>query len=297
MKTVCVINRNSVIPDLSDRFDVVGENGFASADAFVLWQDAVGEERAIAAEALGLEKPVFVLQHGWCADGYTEYKENASEWIGSKLLVWSDWHRKLYESEGVPPEQIAVIGCPLYHDLEAHTNDRETVVFAPTHLEKDLEANERNLAEAVKAWSVIERIPNIRPIAKLIAGETLSSPYGEHGVTSSLQSDNHIRSVVKVLKNAACAVVQDEGTFAFLAYAMGVPVIKLANRYPAHTSAPMVCDISDLPSTINACIEFPGINHRERVEARDMVGGDPAKYDAKAALVQLVNNALAAPCV
>lgn len=276
---------------------MVGQSDLESVDAVVLWNDAVGENRAIAQDAHAIGKPVFVIQHGFYSSKDTEYGENKTTPLGSHHLLWSPYHSELFQRDGVAPQNITITGSTLYPFLRPHGSDGETVVFAPTHLGPQ-EPNEKNRTEAAAVWAALQAIPNIHPVAKLVAGEHRSTDFAGTVVSSSLTAANHVPAIIKLLRTAAVAVVQEESTFAFLAYAMNVPVIKIKNHYPRFSQACSEVEMDELAQAVNEAIKNPTALEEARLEVTVKMGGYPEISRPVQMVVDAINARLEVPaCV
>lgn len=273
-KLVC-IDLNGTIPDLSDEFDILIPQDArlpGIPDAVLLWNDVLDAEVNICRKAREIGIPTFVMQHSgpFLNPDYTVYTHNKKHPVADYTFVWSETWREIHERDGFRPEQIIPIGCSLLRFQIPWERDGQTVVFAPNH-KHDLGQNDvRNLSEAIEAWDRVQKIPGIRPIAKLLAYDHSVLDFsGDFVITNRVLGDDHLKTTFKLLSKASCVVVQEEETFSFLASKMDIPQIKLKNIYPKKTDSVLEVDLADLPQAIHQALKSPKLRRRERKEYAD----------------------------
>lgn len=123
------------------------------ADVFLLWQDVRGVCRdlaILAKEQLG--KPVMVMQHGRGAT--RDYcPPNNFGLTADKIMVWGEAEKQRLLRQGIQPDRIEVVGCPLFPRLDGATQERQgrNVLFVPVIAQKEEPENILVYA-ALKKW-------------------------------------------------------------------------------------------------------------------------------------------------
>jgi len=283
IKKLYVENFNSCIPDLSDYLDF--EPDYTKADAILLWNDELKQQREICAEANRLDIPTFVMSHGAYNGPYSSSmyaKGNDARTVADYYLTWGENDKELAIKQGCKPEKAIVVGCPLFLDAP-HQPDGETVVYFPTH-------DEANNEESIKVWQELKEIPGIKPVVKLLHMEHRPENYPGEKVFTDRRRSDHIAKTYAALKNASCVVVDDCGTHVILACHLDIPIVKIRNKYENFYDC--IFETGDLHWAIMDSIQYPRKREEERQSFKKLYDhGDCAANIAKI-ITEVINRTI-----
>lgn len=286
MLKACLLNFNDIITPLYSTFEQSEltdiTDPLKKPDALITWTDYPRDFKMICLAALQNGVPTFMVQHGRRA--MRDYWTHVGEPASIACFVWGTkdvedaiegkWH----------PARVFQVGAPWFHYRPKKQEEKGLVVFDVPHWNIDT-------IEAKKCWTALKKIPNIRPIAKMIApSEQKRNNYlGEQCLTYR-NEPGHIEATFDLIKRASAVVCMMEGTIELMAHSLQVPVIHVKgfkhkelpgtwqgveDTLPSKSS--LACEIEELPEAIKTVMDNPAINAQEARKRLLEEAGNPDK--------------------
>lgn len=306
---------NGMLTELRERIGPSHLTNPRDADVIVVWQDVLGSYGDLikAMRAVGINKPVYVVQHGRAAT--LDYdKPNSFPLSADKFLCWgqSDFDRMARLGYA---DRVSIIGCPLNNQIKPKVaHDEKVVLFVPVNTGKEEPENIAVYYELLKhkyhkaQIKVLDNRINLKNkwdttfnkvsedfdvVAKLLPWHDKPMYHGR--VINGYQdhpSNNF--TVFSLLRNVDMVVGLDEGTTEIFAYGHNVPVVTVDGfKYRQHksdgrkyeemdiyrTKASTHVDLKDLAVAVEDGLAHPKYLEVERKEVAEaelgISHGDP----------------------
>lgn len=263
MKNLLVINWNGVIPDLNGEFDQIFN---MQPDLVLVWNDVIGPCCSLVVRAREHGIPTFVMQHGIYLQEICEYQEHKKEPLADFIFCWNKVGHDFYLKSGFREDQIIDVGCSLMRFKKERCVEEGLVVYAPMHEESSSHLNLMNKINAKEVISILKG-SGLKFVVKLLRNENDEIGYDVPVVVTNRQDgDEHLKKTFDLLSKAALVIVDDESTFSTLAASMDIPIIKMSNHYPPHTTACIEVAKRDLIESIKSYLKHPNLKQTEREE-------------------------------
>lgn len=158
-----------------------------------------------------------LLQHGRRGTSriYPPFNEQL---VCKHACLWGENDRKRLIECGAPPERLHVTGTSIFRHLKPREkHEGINVVYCPEHWGEEVVEN--NIIAGV-----LRKIPGIKVITKVLAGEHIMPQY-DNIVVSDRNTPEHFEIVADVLKTADVVVGVSESTFELMAEMLDIPVV------------------------------------------------------------------------
>lgn len=228
MNKLYAVNYNDIIPDLSDKFEMVDVDRITDANVIMLWNDVVQEYALLCQEAKGyLGIPTVVMSHGRMA--LRDYICRGRIPKADHAFAWTDHEMDVAVDDGWQRKQLHNVGSPLWRYIpQDHKKDGKTVLFFPVH--KLVKDNDRALAQSKRVWQLLNKINGINPKAKLCKYEHEDKDWNSGNlVWTNRRQPNHLAETGALFRDASVLVLQGVGSPPLFAHALKIPVIKVRN--------------------------------------------------------------------
>lgn len=305
-----IADYNGVLADLKEKLadKLVSPR---DADVWIVWQDCQGSYADLikAQKKLGINKPVYVVQHGRGAT--LDYGfPNKFPLLADKFMCWGMSDFKRLSSLGYEDRAI-ITGCPLNIHIKPKIEHAEKVVlFVPVNTGKEEPENIAAYYELLKLkyskaqvkvldnrtalkdkWGFNDKLGvdftqisiDFDVVAKLLPWHDKNLYHGNtlHGYQDSKKNNELI---FNLLRNVDLVVGLDEGTTEAFAYGHDVPVVIVDGfKYRQHendgrkfsvmdtykTKAATHVGLSDLQEAINYGLSHPEHLKQERAEVAE----------------------------
>lgn len=266
-----ISNFNSITEPLVNTFRLMPIKSLLDKDkpdCLIVWNDILTDWRMMCEIANQNHIMTFMVQHG--RGGMRDYLDGLHGHVANVAFVWSEDDKKTAIKGGWDKDSIFVVGAPWFYYLKERKPEKGLVVFDAVHWDKEVEEN-------YVAWDLLNHIPNIHPVAKLIESHNRNKFPGE-----IVQTDRglfgHAQKTIELLSRAECVVCMMEGTMELIAYALGVPVIFLKGfkhtkiNFPTYqgkedcvaSSACITSSMNTLPTKIFEAINHPPLEEMKK---------------------------------
>ena len=257
---------NHVIPHFRPVEDI------EKAKAVVLWQDVAGHTLPFVQKAKEMKIPLIVVQHGrWSFRDYfppVNYTLKAD-----KFCVWGTRDYLDMIRGGFSEERLVLTGAPIFEGFDRKKTEHEgnNVVFAPLHLDEEVEENMEIIGALLK-------MEGLNVTSKLLSCHDKKA-YGKNIVFSRGGDKDHLPKCMALLKRTDIVVSNEPGTFELLAMYLDIPVIFVKNAKPRTfcgnedyaklkplplNGVDVIEKVSELESTIHKHLHNPSLMHKER---------------------------------
>jgi len=287
---------NHVMPHFSSVDDI------AKAKAIVLWQDVAGHPLPYVAKAREMKIPVIVVQHGrW---SYTDYFPPVNYTMkADKFCVWGVRDYLDMINAGFSEDRLVLTGAPIFEgfDRSRVKHEGSNVVFAPLHLDKEVEENMEIIGALLK-------IQGINVTSKLLSCHDKKA-YGKNIVFSRPGDPDHLYKCMELLKRTDIVISNEPGTFELLAMYLDIPLIFVNNSKPRpfcgntdydkrkpvpFNGVEVIQKVSELEGVIRKHMKEPSLMHTERAMELLNSAGCGIQGSAAGRIVNVIKEAILA---
>ena len=208
--------------------------------AVLLWTETAPTEKTVIKLAKNLKIPIVVLQHGLFFDSEGARDMNQFQGVypveADKYVVWGKIEERHAVREGVPKERIAVLGSPLYDNMDDikmdHKNESFILLATSGPVKEDafdltVVTRERNQNTIKKICEVVSKLDKKLVIKLHPSPDEFDPTEIAHQIDPKI-TIVHTGSIIPLVKLCEAFVVIDVSTVILDAQILGKPVISVA---------------------------------------------------------------------
>lgn len=280
---LAVLNNNGVIPDLSDEFEILGEDDMMSADAILMWNDIVPIHHIMCREARIRGIRTFVVQHGFMA--WADYKKCLP--MADYFLTWGKQDTKMAIKYGWDKNRVIRTGSSLLkYKISVMKNSDNIVSFAPI---KEYYLAEKEFVETtnLNVWNKLKSIEGINPKVKLIKNYSNIDKYSGCKVVTLTSDTDHLKKTAELIGSSSCVVCQHESTYEMLACLHDVPIVSIKNEFMSFPCSHETT-LDNLENTVKFAMLNPSVLRHERRQTLENYFGIPETDNPKQAIIDTI---------